>query len=141
MESLTFIEEKPFKVHTYSKLTSGAKILFSRASTIWRESFHVKFTVAWLHFLMNVWMGGWIDGLIYYFQRERGSRERFAVLLIYAFIGWFLYVPWWDIKPVILAYQDGVPTNCATWPGSTWLHFNTFSLVFHDKLSSFGEVV
>ena len=33
-------------------------------------------------------------------ERER-QRERhwFVVPLIYAFISWFLYVPWWDINP------------------------------------------
>ena len=44
-------------------------------------------------------------------EREGGGRERerekhqFAVPLIYAFIGWFLYVPWLDVEPTTSAYR------------------------------------
>ena len=41
----------------------------------------------------------------------------FVVPLIYAFMGWFLYVPWPGIEPATLAYWDDTLTNWATWPG------------------------
>ena len=53
--------------------------------------------------------------------RGRGDRERenhrFAVTLIYVFIGWFLYVTWPGIEWVTLVYQDDILTKWATWPG------------------------
>ena len=55
----------------------------------------------------------------YWFDRERErererERDQFVVLLIYAFIGWFLYVPWWGIEPTTLAYGDNTLTTWAT---------------------------
>ena len=44
----------------------------------------------------------------------------FIVLLIYAFICWFLYVPWPGVKPATLAYQNDSLTRWDTWPG--WFH-------------------
>ena len=55
-------------------------------------------------------------------ERER-ERERLVVLLISAFIGWFLYVPWPEIKLTTLAYCDDALTNWTTQPGqedSVW---------------------
>ena len=48
--------------------------------------------------------------LIYWLRERRGKTEEkkninFIVPLIYTFTGWFLYVPWWGIKPVTLVYQ------------------------------------
>ena len=66
----------------------------------------------------------------YWFQRERergerGSRERekqwLVFLLIFVFIGWFLYVPWPEIEPSTMAYWDSTLTNWATQPGHTKL--------------------
>ena len=47
--------------------------------------------------------------LSFILERKKGKREkhRFVVPLIYAFIGWFLYVPWLVIKPATLMYLDG----------------------------------
>ena len=61
---------------------------------------------------------------IYLRERRKGDRRgetdrqrhQFVVPLIYAFIGWFLYVPWPGIKPATLACQDDAPTNWATQP-------------------------
>ena len=36
---------------------------------------------------------------------------------IYAFIGWFFYVPWQGSKPATRVYWANAPTNWATWPG------------------------
>ena len=43
-------------------------------------------------------------------DRER-QRHWFCCPLIYAFTGWFLYVPWPGMEPAILAYRDttGLP--------------------------------
>ena len=44
------------------------------------------------------------------------QRHQFVVTLLYAFIGWLLYVPWPRIEPTTLVYRNDVPTNWATWP-------------------------
>ena len=49
--------------------------------------------------------------------KEREGEHRCVVLLIYALIGWFLYVPWPGIKPAALVGWDDALTNWATWPG------------------------
>ena len=58
--------------------------------------------------------------LIFFLEREK-KRERekhqFVVPHIYAFIGWFLYVPWLGIEPATLAYWDDAPTNWASGQG------------------------
>ena len=54
--------------------------------------------------------------LIYWFEREQDIS--FVVLLSYAFIGWFLYLPWLGINPTTLVYWDSSLTNWATPPGS-----------------------
>ena len=82
---------------------SGRKFLLHHSS-LWSVCFFFKF--------LNNW-----------FQRKKASRGRgrekhlFVVPLVYAFIGWFLYVPWSEIKPTMLARQDNTPTNWATQPG------------------------
>ena len=62
--------------------------------------------------------------------QRRWEREKhwFVVSLIYAFIGWFLYMPWPGIEPTTLEYQDDAPTNWATQPGSEL----SFSVGFSD---------
>ena len=42
----------------------------------------------------------------------RGRERNNDLLLIYAFIGCFLYVPRLGIEPVTLAYWDDALTNC-----------------------------
>ena len=37
---------------------------------------------------------------------RRTDRHWFVVLVIYAFIGWFLCVPWLGIEPATLVYRD-----------------------------------
>ena len=44
------------------------------------------------------------------------EKQQFVDLLIYAFVGCFLYVPWPGIEPATLVYQDDVLTNWAPWP-------------------------
>ena len=44
------------------------------------------------------------------------DKHWFAVLLIHAFIDWFLCVPWLGSNPQPGRCDDTV-TNCATWPG------------------------
>ena len=51
--------------------------------------------------------------LNWYYREE----HQFVVPLIYAFFGWFLYMPWPGIKPTTLAYRDDALTNGATRPG------------------------
>ena len=48
-------------------------------------------------------------------ERER-ERDRFVASLMYAFIGCFLYVPWLEIEPPTLVYQDDSLINWDTWP-------------------------
>ena len=75
--------------------------------------------------------------------RERGrDREKywFVVLPMYAFIGCFLYVPWLEIEPSTLAYQDDTPTHCATRPGTKCLvhcSFLTSNLPWGPNACSF----
>ena len=60
-----------------------------------------------------------LKNFIYWFlEREERKKHWFAVLLIYAFIGWFLYVPWLGIKLATVAHKDDEQSNWATWP---WL--------------------
>ena len=53
------------------------------------------------------------------------TEEKF--LLIYAFMGCFLYVPWWGIEPTTLAYQDDALTNMLPGEGLT-----TYSLCLNS---------
>ena len=54
-------------------------------------------------------------------QREEGRKHLCVVPLSDAFVGWFLYVPWLGIEPIVLAYRDNVLTNRATPPGPQFL--------------------
>ena len=49
-------------------------------------------------------------------MRER-EAERFVVLLIYAFIGSLLYVPWPGIEPATLAFGDNALSRGVTQTG------------------------
>ena len=49
-------------------------------------------------------------------ERER-ERDWFVVPFIYAFIGFFLYVPWPGIEPTTLAHWDNTVTHWAACPG------------------------
>ena len=53
-------------------------------------------------------------------QRE---KHQFIVLLIDAFIGWFLYVPWPGFEPMTLVHRDNALTNWTTQPGLPFLFF------------------
>ena len=48
----------------------------------------------------------------------KGDREKhwFVVPLIYAFVGWFLYVPWLEMELATLVYGDNVLSNWAARP-------------------------
>ena len=51
-------------------------------------------------------------------EREEGrEKHQFVVPLSYAFIGWFLYVPWSKIEPATFLYWDNALTNWVTQPG------------------------
>ena len=50
------------------------------------------------------------QGYLLIWQRQR-QRTWICGPLIYAFIGWFLYVPWLGIEPAILVYQDDNSTQ------------------------------
>ena len=71
------------------------------------------------------------------------ERHRFVGPLIYAFIGWFLYVPWLGIEPATLGYGDDSLTNWATWPGPfccclfIFFSFSFQKEVFKEKSFSF----
>ena len=67
-----------------------------------------------------------ISFLTYWFEREEGKeegreKERIVGPLIYAFIGWFLYVPWPGIELATLVYGEGTLTNWATQTGPAML--------------------
>ena len=47
----------------------------------------------------------------YWLIWEKERDHRFVVPLIYAFIGWLLYVPWLGIEPATLVYSDNALTN------------------------------
>ena len=62
----------------------------------------------------------------FFLEREEGrerEKHRFAVPLIYAFIGWFLYVPSVGIEPTILAYRNNTLTKLSG-KGKSPLIFN-----------------
>ena len=79
--------------------------------------------------IRSVWQGGcfqlaliknnFLNLLIFEWEEGRKERERekhwFAVAHIYAFIGWFLCVPW--PGSATSSFWDNVPTSRATWPG------------------------
>ena len=51
-------------------------------------------------------------------KRSKEERETSIVVpLIYAFIGWFLFVPWLVTEPTTLLYEDNALTNWAILPG------------------------
>ena len=60
---------------------------------------------------------------------------------IYAFIGWFLHVPWSGIEPSTLVYQDDALTNWATWPGPALRTFLTLLQITHFLLCEGGNLV
>ena len=55
---------------------------------------------------------------IYWFLEREGQREKhhFVFPPFYAFIGWFLPVPWPGFEPSILVYWEEMLTNWDTWP-------------------------
>ena len=54
--------------------------------------------------------------MIFFWERK---RDWFVVPLIFAFIRWFLYVPWTGIESTTLTYQDDALPNWAAQPGLT----------------------
>ena len=67
-------------------------------------------------------------------EKERRGAEKekhqFVVSPIYAFIGWFLYVPWPEIKPTTLTYRKDALTNWAT-------HLGLFVVLIYIFLMTF----
>ena len=64
-----------------------------------------------------------------WFERQ-SERPRFVVPLIYAFLGWFLYLLWLGIECATLAYQNNTLTNWATLPGLNHFLKGNFLLIF-----------
>ena len=59
--------------------------------------------------------------------KERGEKHGFVVSLIYAFIGWFLYVPWLSMESSsTLEYLYYSLTKWTTWPGPLLSFFVCF---------------
>ena len=86
----------------------------------YRYSSHILDTILLLHLYIlvfwtffNLFIGGGGG------EREREKEKEISVRvsLIYAFIGWFLHVPWLGIKRTTLGHWDDVLTKWATWPG------------------------
>ena len=71
-------------------------------------------------------------------RKKQREKHRFVVPLIYAFIGWFLYVPWFGIEPTTLAYRDDALTNWATWPGSKWEFSHSYIRALHRVTEPHG---
>ena len=72
--------------------------------------------------------------------RER-ERDQFVVPIIYAFISWFLYVPWLGIELWLIG-KDTL-TNWATWPGPALqsfkedyknINYPTFLIIFSREV-------
>ena len=65
------------------------------------------------------WLFNFLSFCLLILERKGGERERhwFVVPLVYAFIGWFFYVPWPRIEPITLVYWDDTLTNWAAWSG------------------------
>ena len=72
--------------------------------------------------------------------RERERNIDLLCPLIYAFIDWFLYMPWPGIKPTTLAYWDDALTKWATWPEpqlyTFWHQINCMSQIWGEKKTS-----
>ena len=64
-------------------------------------------------------------------RRKETEREKhqFVVLLIHAFNGWFLYVPWPGIKPSTLAFGDHPLSNWLPSQGQ-WLPLFTSKTIW-----------
>ena len=79
---------------------------------------------------------------IYYLLFKKNlerKKHQFVVPLIYAFISWFLYVPWPGIKTAPLVYYDDALTNWATGQGMYLFSselFPTFFFHFVENLPS-----
>ena len=86
------------------------------------------------------------DIFIYFREREEGwgerEKHRFVVLLIYAFISWFLYVPWPANKPTTLAYWDlcSNQLNCLVGAQPSNIDDNIISNEENFALWIFGQV-
>ena len=66
-----------------------------------------------------------------FFPKNLFERDiDFIVPLSYAFIGWFLNVPWPGIELATLVYPDDTLTTWATWPGLA-----IFFIVFYLSLN------
>ena len=61
-----------------------------------------------------------------FWEKER-EKQWFVFPLIYAFIGWFLYVPWLGIEPPKLMYWDDTLANWATQPQAVQVLLRFFS--------------
>ena len=81
--------------------------------------------------------------LIFIFWWERERKHQFVVPLIYAFISWFLYVPWWEMEPATLVYWDDALTNWAISLGlrASPLTFSLCSLPFKSSWYSIPQSV
>ena len=55
--------------------------------------------------------------LFYWFGRETDRQTLICCLPIFAFIGWFFFVPLLGTEPAALAHQDDAPTKEAAQPG------------------------
>ena len=92
-------------------------------------------------FLLPLRSSLWILNInLFYFylliERETDTeteKHPLVVPFMYAFLGWFLYVPWPGIKPATLAYGVITLTNWATWPG---LDINILSIIWFANIFS-----
>ena len=67
------------------------------------------------------------------------DRHWFVVPLIYAFIGWFLYVPWLGIESATVVNWDNALTKWATWPWPYIRPFLTMALSYYRILCSYKK--
>ena len=80
------------------------KVVLKKSRIMQRKERKCIFKCLFIDFERERWGKGW----------KKGGRDQFVIPLIYAFIGWFLYVPWQRTELTTLAYWDVTLTNWAT---------------------------
>ena len=70
-------------------------------------SFTFSFIIGYFCFILFYFLNKMFKNFYWLIDWER-EKHRPVVPLIYALIGWFLYVPWLGIKPATLAHQDSI---------------------------------
>ena len=100
--------------HQHSSLVQ-ASFTLARATFRGFDELTLSFCYALSLFVFLFFLIKLLKKILSFDNREREREINLLSHLFYAFIGYFLYVPWLRIEPTTLAYQDIALTNWTNW--------------------------